>query len=310
MRQRVFDDFDAFAASVRDVESKMLARNPTRRVWSVSSVEIGRIDLQVGRLGSGNIAQGQLRPDGRMLYLPLTPGIEYATNGILLPAKSAAVLEPACEFCVSTKVAHDWCTVFMPSELFPQTDDLESDDSSWKPSCWATRSNPAAADRFRRTVLRIMLTAAECNDFETTAAARDAAAEVSKVSMSLFGQGRREDPRRAGRPRVSRQQVISSCMEHLERQAEQPVFVHDLAVAAGVSERTVRAAFNQYFGIGPIRYLRLKRLHQIHRALQEADPATSVVTRVLAEHGEWDFGRFAARYRQLFGELPSETLQK
>jgi hypothetical protein len=31
------------------------------------------------------------------------------------------------------------------------------------------------------------------------------------------------------------------------------------------------------------------------------------VADVLLQHGEWEFGRFAARYRRLFGELPSET---
>jgi AraC family transcriptional regulator, ethanolamine operon transcriptional activator len=29
---------------------------------------------------------------------------------------------------------------------------------------------------------------------------------------------------------------------------------------------------------------------------------------VLTRHGIWEFGRFAARYRRQFGELPSTTL--
>jgi len=29
---------------------------------------------------------------------------------------------------------------------------------------------------------------------------------------------------------------------------------------------------------------------------------------VLVQHGIWEFGRFAARYRRQFGETPSETL--
>ncbi len=43
MRSQVFRDFDAFAESVRDIDSKMLLRNPKRRVWSVTSVDLGRI---------------------------------------------------------------------------------------------------------------------------------------------------------------------------------------------------------------------------------------------------------------------------
>jgi AraC family ethanolamine operon transcriptional activator len=155
-----------------------------------------------------------------------------------------------------------------------------------------------------------MRTAAQCPDFETTAASRVAAAEISQVARSVFGQQGIEESGCTGRPRVSRQQIIRRCMEHLERQAGKAVTVSDLAITAGVSERTVRTAFNEYFGIGPIRYLRLKRLHQIHRALRSGDADTDTVSKVLVEHGEWDFGRFAAQYRQLFGELPSETLRQ
>ena len=80
MRSQLFRDFDAFSESVRDIDSKMMLRNPKRRIWSISSVDLDGIDVQFGRLGSGNIAQGELRPDGYMLYLPLTDAVEYSAN--------------------------------------------------------------------------------------------------------------------------------------------------------------------------------------------------------------------------------------
>ena len=117
MKNKIFHDFDAFAESVRGIESKMMLRNPKRRIWSTSSVDLDGIDVQVGRLGSGNIAEGELRPDGYMLYLPLTDAVEYSANGTVLDKGSFAVLEPGCEFCISTKVEHDWCAVFVPSRM-------------------------------------------------------------------------------------------------------------------------------------------------------------------------------------------------
>jgi AraC family ethanolamine operon transcriptional activator len=74
-------------------------------------------------------------------------------------------------------------------------------------------------------------------------------------------------------------------------------------------ERTLRTAFKEYFGVGPRGYLQLRRLHQVHRALRAADPDEATVSKILVEHGEWSFSRFASRYQQLFGELPSETLR-
>ena len=49
MRSHVFRDFDAFAESIRDVDSKMMLRNPKRRVWSVRSVDLGRVTVQLGK---------------------------------------------------------------------------------------------------------------------------------------------------------------------------------------------------------------------------------------------------------------------
>jgi len=85
--------------------------------------------------------------------------------------------------------------------------------------------------------------------------------------------------------------------------------VADLAASAGVSERTLRAAFNEYYGVGPIRDLQLRTLHRVHHALAAAEPDETTVANALFEHGVWELGRFAARYRKQFGELPSETLR-
>ena len=43
-----FRDFDAFAESIADIESKMLLRNPTHRIWRTTAVELDGVDLQVG----------------------------------------------------------------------------------------------------------------------------------------------------------------------------------------------------------------------------------------------------------------------
>ena len=91
--------------------------------------------------------------------------------------------------------------------------------------------------------------------------------------------------------------------------ATQHVSLAELAAAAGCSERTLETVFNEYFGVGPRRYLHLRQLNLIRRALKASDPETTSVTELLVRYGVWEFGRFASRYRRLFGELPSETLR-
>jgi AraC family ethanolamine operon transcriptional activator len=306
VQTQVFEDFDAFAESIRDIDSKMLLRNPQQRTWSISSVDLDEIDVQVGQLGSGNIAQAQLRPDGYMLYLPLTNTVEYSANGSILERNSFAILEPGCEFCISTKVKHDWCVAFVPSYLVAQGGDpLESPLGS----CCVTRPNREAADQFRAVVFEVMNVAFHWPEFETSLAAKRARAAVLQIASQVLRPSRTVEPNREGRPRVPRQKIIQHAMELLEQRASMPVNVGELATAAHVSERTLRTAFRDYFGVGPNRYLQLKQLHQVHRALLAADPEEESVAQILIEHGEWAFSRFASRYRKLFGVLPSETLR-
>jgi transcriptional regulator GlxA family with amidase domain len=62
--------------------------------------------------------------------------------------------------------------------------------------------------------------------------------------------------------------------------------------------------------MGPIRYLRLRRMNLAHRALLAADPAQKTVTEIATGHGFWELGRFSVEYRTLFGEPPSASLRR
>jgi AraC-like DNA-binding protein len=62
--------------------------------------------------------------------------------------------------------------------------------------------------------------------------------------------------------------------------------------------------------MGPIRYLTLRRMHMVRRALMREDPSTATVTRLATDYGFWELGRFAVTYGQLFGETPSATLRR
>ena len=281
-------------------------------MWSISRVNLpGGIHVQQGGLGSGNIVEGQSQSDGYLFYLPLTHGIEYSANGSMLENNAIAILEPGCEFCVSTKVAHDWCSVFVPTPTFARGGDLvEPSLGSEKMTCRVTRPNLQVANQFRALVGQIMTAAAKCSQFESAPAAMYAATELRNVTSLVAGEQQAGAPHQtAGRPRFSRQEIIRRCQEQLEERDGEIVHVEELAAAADVSQRTLRTAFNEYFGIGPVRYLQLRQLHRVNRALRASDLEAASVTDVLVKQGVWEFSRFTSRYRRLFGELPSETLR-
>ena len=305
-----FRDFDAFAHSVRGVDCVMMLQNPTSRIWSISGVDLAGIRVQRGWLGSGNIVEGQSHSDGYLFYMPLTDRIEYSANGRILEKNAFAILEPGSEFCVSTKVAHDWYTVFIPAHKFARGGDiLEPSLGFEKMTCRVTRPNLQLANQFRSFVSQIMTAAAKCSQFESAPAATCAATELLNVTSLIVGERQAGEPHQKGRPRFSRQEIVRRCQEQLEERDGKLVHVEELAAAAEVSERTLRTAFNEYLGIGPVRYLQLRQLHRVNRALRASDLEAASVTGVLVEQGVWEFSRFASRYRRLFGELPSETLR-
>ena len=81
------------------------------------------------------------------------------------------------------------------------------------------------------------------------------------------------------------------------------------SVAAQVSERTLRNTFQEYFGVGPIRLLKVRQLREIRAALSAADCGKETVAHIAARFGVWDFNLFARNYRALYGETPSATLR-
>ena len=104
--------------------------------------------------------------------------------------------------------------------------------------------------------------------------------------------------------------VINRFERFLETKQYQPVYLAEICAAIGASERTLRTCCQEHYGMGPVRYLWLRRMHLAHRALLRADAAASTVTSIAADHGFWEFGRFSVEYRTLFGELPSVSLHR
>ncbi len=86
--------------------------------------------------------------------------------------------------------------------------------------------------------------------------------------------------------------------------------VDALAAELSTSPRTLYRAFANCLGMGPYEYFTVLRLHAFRRAVQRGGRVPGAVTRAASDLGFEHMGRFARRYRRLFGELPSQTLRR
>jgi len=86
--------------------------------------------------------------------------------------------------------------------------------------------------------------------------------------------------------------------------------INVLAARMHLSPRTLHKAFVSVTGMGPHLYFRHCALNRAREALLKAHPAEDKVTAIAADLGFTEIGRFSVRYRELFGESPSQTLAR
>jgi AraC family ethanolamine operon transcriptional activator len=304
-----YDDFDAFADAVTSFDGRILLNNPSRPEWSISHVDLGGVHIQSSLVGSGTIVEGESW-DGYAIYLPLSGACRKIINGTEISEHSILVLEPGSDICISSAEEHAWCSIFIPNEVWARAGKpVELLLDGKKGACRVTHPNRELAAQGRALVNDIQVATATCPEFGVTTAAAIAAAEALEFVSLVFGERQNDKFHPIGRPRISRQEIICRSKGLLEEREGEHIQVSDLTARAGVSERTLETVFKEYLGITPTHYLQLRNLWRIRRALRTAEPGEKTVTDILVDNGEYEFGRFAARYRRMYGELPSQTLQ-
>ena len=95
----------------------------------------------------------------------------------------------------------------------------------------------------------------------------------------------------------------------MEARQGEAIYMTDVCAAIGVPQRTLHKYCHEGLGMGPKRYLLLRRMHMAREKLRKANRQAGAVTDIACSLGFWNFGRFAVEYRVLFGETPSATLR-
>lgn len=88
------------------------------------------------------------------------------------------------------------------------------------------------------------------------------------------------------------------------------VRIAQLCGALRVSPSSLEGAFKSITGVSPHSFFLRRRLSQARSVLLRENPAQCKVTDVATELGFSELGRFAVRYREMFGEKPSDTLRR
>ncbi|MCO8124162.1 helix-turn-helix domain-containing protein [Stieleria sp. TO1_6] len=99
------------------------------------------------------------------------------------------------------------------------------------------------------------------------------------------------------------------CIEtQLTERLKEPFRMATLCARTGMSQRSIERKVKKVYGISPRRLFLVTQMNQIRKELLAMEHGESTVEQVAHKWGVTSLGRFAGRYRNLFGERPFETL--
>jgi AraC family ethanolamine operon transcriptional activator len=306
----VFLDLDEFADAVESMIGQFMPIARSTEEWWVQSVATGRVLTQTFQIGGPATFVGDGKRGQIALQTPLTDATKIRIDGRVLEQDSFLLIKEGRPFTLSTTEATLWAAIVVPTDHeFLNPEFIESQMARLFYNNTTARVDATAEhiDTIRFLVARLSVvadrisldaTAVRCAEEEIIVAVSRALEASSKALI-----------RRRGRPSFSRVRILARILALLEASTGAPLFTADLCRATGVAERTLRNIFHEYFGVGPIRLLKVIQLREIHAALLAADPNHETVTSIAARFGIWDFSLFASNYKDLFGESPSSTLR-
>jgi AraC family ethanolamine operon transcriptional activator len=302
MKHLAFHDFDEYAAAVQHADIRVTLSSRQQTNWALDYLPLGEMSVQWGQDAGPNVVEGSSSPDGLTLFIPQYNASSIIGNGYRMGNGSVMVLEPGAEFCIAATRFNRWSSIFIPFHQLPAS----CVTTTWLNQKHSVLQPSEAGTKLRALVEHLGIASRNVPDtLWKSPAAASASRKLLAAVGEVFGFPKKVAVT-SGRHALSRVEITRSALQILERYSDEQISVRKLANMTGISERTLRTTFQEYFGVGPAKYLKVRTLHQA-RKLLKANPCVTSVTEIAVSLGIWELGRFSHDYKMLFDELPSET---
>ena len=305
MKRQLFSDFEKFRATNPQLDGQWLLNGGRDWRWSSESLAVGECQILRCYAHTGLVIEGVASNEGFGFYIPFKSGV-WRNNGVGFNADDVTILEPGAEYCETSKTEDGWHCFFVPTQLLA----IDTESRGDRARCaYSVHTQQTRTDTVCKLFQTLIDAVAKDPGIEFSPAALVVEAELQSLLVPLLECSADPDPKQ-GRPLIPRQEIIRRSRRVLEQFGNEPINVSQLSALGGVTERTLRRVYEEYYGIGPRHYLHLRQLHKVHRDLLDSDPDNTKVSDILTRWGVWELGRFSGRYKLQFGELPSETLHR
>lgn len=312
MTRTLFTDFEEFADAIDGLAGRFMPTARPETDWFVDFVPIGRVPIQQIHIGGASTFAGDGEPGTVALGLPLTPSRQIRIDGQHLESNSLILIKEDQLFTFAARQRVLWAGITLPTDHALLTPELLSSLSkkvSRGKAATHVRSALPAVTAAKHLVSRVCTSDGSVG-FAGAATARAAEEEVITIATHVIETCNTVGEVHVGRRRIPRDRIIARVLAMFEAYEGQPLLIQDFCRATRVSERTLRNIFQEYFGVGPMRLVKVRQLHEIRMALTAADPGAPNVSSIAAHFGVWDLDAFARNYAALYGETPSATLRR
>lgn len=269
-------------------------------------LRLGPIELFRERTEPAVLQRGQSRPGTLTMGIALGGSSPGWFNGHAVRPGQPFALRSGREFVLATRGAFDVVAICAEIEYLDEyshrVGDIGLEDCALGHAVFEPRAD---ADGLSELILTTLETARESPRLLQQALLRNLL--IQTLCGALLARMRVSQPRSAIEKTVaSRQRVVHEARSYMSVHADEPIAVPDLCQAIHVSRRTLQYSFQDVLNMSPVSYLRALRLNGARRELRRG--GDEPVADRAARWGFWHPSRFAADYRRMFGELPSETL--
>lgn len=104
-------------------------------------------------------------------------------------------------------------------------------------------------------------------------------------------------------------QKFNNAIDYIQENLNEIISVSQVSQFVNIPERTLRYNFEKKYNISPKDFIQNLRLNAVKKRLS-GNLKTPIIYKIASEYNFWHMSCFSRDYKNLFGELPSETLKK
>jgi AraC family ethanolamine operon transcriptional activator len=297
----VTQDPDEFAAGLRHADLRYVPLGASSHTWRLSRLRLATAELYSGQVGAPTAGFGTIEGGMLSFAFRLRGSGTWVMNGSPVGEDCIAIRCRSRGVSVRLDAGIVWAVLYFPeADFIRRFRAMAGRDPKLHPGVRVYAFRQPEVGRLR---LLVESAVALARLYERDARFWSGFEEAMFVELvSIL-----DAPAQLRRPEYGR--LIGRCNELLEAHPEASFAPADLCRELQVGERTLRRFFRAAYGQTPARFLRLRRLTAVRRALAASPVEPGTVTRVATAFGFCELGRFAADYRAVMGETPSQTMR-